>query len=222
MISVSRAALVKTAGGSFELTDFTSKLKFRFVAKTIREAETWVEKLAEESLREANLDMTSVCSSRSSFSSISSALPSPEPKDSKRLFSFSSADQRTMRLMRTESNLSDSNPSSFENVECETCDDKDSVFVTSDVTCRLRNASTSSETFPGSSQSGNLPSSNMSRQQQQQHMRAQPHLGFHVVLDKHRPGLRSVIDELPQKSEVDDTLQSKLPLSEFFVNVPNC
>ena len=90
------------------MTDFGSNLTFRFIAKTIREAELWVKKLAEESLRETKLDMRSLCSS---CSSSTSSFPSPvaTPSDPNgRFFSASASTKRSaIKLHRKSASFSD-------------------------------------------------------------------------------------------------------------------
>uniref|UniRef100_H2Z5V6 PH domain-containing protein n=1 Tax=Ciona savignyi TaxID=51511 RepID=H2Z5V6_CIOSA len=114
VLSVSRAKMCKTTGGSFEVTDFASSLTFRFIADSVREANRWVEKLAEESLREANLDMRSICSSCSSFSSSTSSFSSHTSPDSvdgaARCFSVSSVDASERKIFHKKSaSFSDTN-----------------------------------------------------------------------------------------------------------------
>ncbi|CAK8683698.1 unnamed protein product [Clavelina lepadiformis] len=245
VISVSRAKLAKTTGGSFELTDFASNLTFRFISRTIREAETWVEKLAEESLREANLDMRSICSSCSSFSSSTSSFSSPDasPNDSNVRFfpapntnnpgsksnhrksaSFSDASGALIHLLNNGGTGIPLSPSpAIGRISEDTMDGgelESEVFAVKSTAshvaaCKLGHIRSNSKTFPRAQAT--------SRQKQQQHMRAQPHLGLNIVLDKHRPDLRSVIPdvELHTKPEHTNANRSKLPFSEYFVNVPS-
>lgn len=221
VVPVSRATLVKTTGGTFELTDFTSKLTFRFVAQTIREAELWVEKLAEESLREVNLDMRSLCSSRSSYSSIASGLISPDniENSASQLSPFFS--ESKTKMDRNTNSLSDRRQifNFFEDDVHEIStnekdldymaetDDKDDVFVSQNLSC--------SQTESPPHYSFTLSSS------PRQHVRAQPHLKLNVVLDKRRPDLRNVLECMPRTSKTTQPTQSKLPFSEFFVHVPS-
>ena len=202
------------------MTDFTSKLTFRFVAKTVREAEVWVAKLAEESLREANLDMRSICSSHSSFSSVS-GLPSPDPESTNRYFSFVSPEKRTggSKSEKTSNKIFDlCNLEVIEDQEessslvCENCVgecDKDDVFTRNDCFCHLTKVDKDSLQIPS-----------LSSRHHQTHVRAQPHLGLNLVLDKHRPELRSITD-MPGTSQPREILQTQMPLSEYFVNVPD-
>ena len=246
VISVSRAKLAKTAGGSFEMTDFASNLTFRFIAKTIREAEVWVEKLAEESLREANLDMRSICSSSSSFSSSTSSFPSPvgtPANDSSRRF-FASTGRCNVNLHRKSASFSDATGAIMQLLEKDEIENEiatpldDSLTGHSEVwhspnedlfavkstaahlaASKLGHMRSSSKTFP---RAQNSKSSAARRQQQQHHIRAQPHLGLSIVPDKHRPELRNVVSDIPRqsKAKVASSRQSQLPFSEFFVHVP--
>ena len=200
------------------MTDFASKLTFRFVAKTVREAQTWVEKLAEESLREANLDMRSICSSRSSFSS-TSGLPSPERiEPSSRYFSFVSSERRAGKLEKPKffelCNLEVIEDENEQHVQvCDAYDDasdKDDVFVGDDCACQANRPSDL-----------NLPLACLTSRHHQTHVRAQPHLGLNIALDKHRPELRSVVTDMPGTSYPTQTHPTQMPLSEYFVNVPD-
>ena len=85
---------------------------------------------------------------------------------------------------------------------------------------RLGHIRSSSKTFP---RSQNSKISAARRQQQQHHIRAQPHLRLNMVLDKHRPELRNVVTDIPRPSKVKTTpsRSSELPFSEFFVHVPD-
>lgn len=220
------------------MTDFASNLTFRFIASTIREAELWVKKLAEESLREAKLDMRSINSSCSSFSS-STSFPSPvaTPSDpSARVFSFSNlADHSAVSLQRKSASFSDGTCAAVTNLSNDLRKKRTSskekseandvnVFSESDEASSENRATalqrvhdySDIKTFPRSQSSKNKRSG-------QHHIRAQPHLGLNVVLDKHRPELRNVISEVPRPTKPKPTPSSlsDLPFSEYFVNVPS-
>ena len=221
VIPVSRATLVKGTGGAFEMTDFSSKLTFRFVAKTVREAELWVEKLAEESLREVNLDMRSLCSSRSSYSSIASVLASPDVVDGStpRLSPFLNAEKLAGHNDKPSSVSESGNIFSFFD------DDQDELLANEKVYDHLAEAGEKDDVFDFQNvirkQTENPTGYTLTIPSPRQHVRAQPHLRLNVVLDKRRPDLRSVLDCVPKASKAAQPVQSNLPFSEFFVHVPN-
>nr|CAB3260436.1 uncharacterized protein LOC100175398 [Phallusia mammillata] len=249
VLPVSRAKLRKTTGGSFELTDFASSLTFRFVASTIKEAESWVKKLSSESLREAKLDMRSICSSCSSFSSSTSSFnshtsPDSSPNEGGRFFpasnngereqnaksrhrksaSFSDATGALMQLLNngTPGRLQPITPEDGLEIPEESTPNLDVFAVKSTAdhiaACKLGHVRSNSKTFPRVQASKAAAAA----RQQQQHMRAQPHLGIHVALDRHRPELRqarSTPTESPTEKPSPDF--STLPFSEFFVHVPS-
>nr|XP_002128770.1 uncharacterized protein LOC100175398 [Ciona intestinalis] len=242
VLSVSRAKMCKTTGGSFELTDFASSLTFRFIADTIREANRWVEKLAEESLREANLDMRSICSSCSSFSSSTSSFSSHASPDSidgvSRCFSASSTDSAERRTLHKKSaSFSDANGAMMhlltsgsgnlplplpsvgrineDDGQIENFDQEVFTIKTTEAhlaACKVGHVRSNSKTFPRALGS------------RQPHIRAQPHLGIGLAVDKHRPELRNALkSDSSQDRPLSDTVRDRsgLPFSEFFVNVPN-
>jgi len=230
------------------MTDFASNLTFRFIAKTIREAEIWVEKLAEESLREANLDMRSICSSSSSFSSSTSSFPSPvatPASDSSRRF-FASSGRAHVNLHRKSASFSDATGAIMQLLEKDEIENQIATSPSDDsftehsgtrkasnedlfavkstdahiAASKLGHIRSSSKTFP---RAQNSKTSAARRQQQQHHIRAQPHLGLSIVPDKHRPELRNVVSDIPRqtKAKVVSSKQPELPFSEYFVHVPD-
>jgi len=250
VLSVSKAKLRKTAGGSFELTDFVSSLTFRFVANTVQEANRWIEKLSVETMREAKLDMRSICSSRSSFSSSTSSFSSHQSPDvslneGNHFFPPSSCDaHQTTSRHRKSASFSDSTGAVAQLLSSDGVPgalvaktankSSDEVAVQLDLfgvkstadhiaACKLGHTRSNSKTFP------RVQTSKNSSAIRQQHVRAQPHLGIHMALDKHRPELRNAMNSTPANkpastnaaaTEQTGCVQSTLPFSEFFVNVP--
>ena len=228
------------------MTDFASNLTFRFIAKTIREAEMWVEKLAEESLREANLDMRSICSSCSSFSS-STSFPSPiatPASDSSRRF-FAPCNRNVVKLHRKSASFSDATGAIMQLLERDEMQQETAKLPSDDCLTDHSDQLTNGEDFfavkstaahIAASELGHIPSSSKTLpraqnskasaarwKQAQHHIRAQPHLGLSIVSDKHRPELSNVVTEIPcqSKAKANTLSRSDLPFSEYFVHMPD-
>lgn len=210
--------MTKTTGGCFEVVDFDSSALFRFVATTVKESEEWVEKLKGESLKEANLDMGSICSSCSSSSYGSH--PSPDATSSNDFSSLGGS-------FTTNGNSANSSHSPIVRKHHRSESYTDALMTSSDRQLLAHNNNNKSsiprpsrlfsndQTFiTPTYQDGNSPNGGPLR-----HTRAQPHLGVNIhIVDKSRPTLDNI---LVQRQMSEPNSRSTLPLSEFFVNLPD-
>lgn len=228
MLPISRAKVTKTTGGCFEVVDFATSYLFRFVAPTVRESEKWVSKLKEESQREANLDMGSICSSCSS----SSSHPSPVNGEYTGFFSSSpstptayssrSVHQSTSSVAENIGWTPDAHSDEYEGdgrLFSETdVDNNKARSHPDDLPLHGELFSTNHSNAHGNSSNKTFPRSQVMKKR---HTRAQPHLGINVAtVDKQRPDLGSLLRSPSQcQGSVED--RAALPFSEFFVNLPD-
>lgn len=223
VLPVSRAKVTKTTGGCFEVVDFATSSLFRFVAPTIRESEMWVERLKTESQREANLDMGSICSNCSSSSS-----SHPSPGSNEYGGFFSSSPSTPTAFHRSGYHMAAARENSFRDTSSSASDSANFVHDLgiddeTDSSFRVERPSDlpvfGDESEYGANASETFPRAKVVKQR---HTRAQPHLGANLhTVDKHRPDLGNLLRNTNQSHVTESEGRSKLPFSEYFVNLPS-